>query len=391
MVTPDRNDTKVKIVIDTDIGSDVDDSWAIGLALASPEIHLAGVTTCGYNPLVRARIAKALLLLAGHGDVPVFSGAGTPIKQACDQSLWPRLWGGFPRFFTEGRVLRSMEKEMCYLESHQMFHKRKLKIERERGADALIRLFQEDENLELVCIGPLTNVARAIQKSPAFVKTIKKITIMGGYLGQLEGFPQIMCGEKMMEPRQDYNLQIDTDSAMIVLNSGIPITLIPADVTLQSWLSPKDLRRFNRLGSPFLRPIIKHSRLWGKMQAVLLSSNARDNVGFLNDPLTLAASFNASFCTFKDIGIETSLERDEVKFRKSEEGKMFCCAIEINAKGFHEFFMNRMLFFGIHHLCCVTGINLVEIMEKASASDLDGFRSKYNRMIDIFDPVMSGS
>ncbi|MFC1524183.1 nucleoside hydrolase [Thermodesulfobacteriota bacterium] len=389
MLSPERDEQQVKIVIDTDIGSDVDDSWAIGLALASPEVQLAGVTTCGYNPLVRARIAKKLLVLAGHGDVPVFLGSGSPIKQLADQSPWSRLWGGFPRFFTEGRVLRSMKQEMGYLKRGQRSDKQQVRIEREHAVDALIRLFQEEDNLELVCIGPLTNVARAIEKSPAFVKTVRKITIMGGYLGQLEGFPEIKCGEKMMNPGQDYNLQIDSAAAMIVLNSGIPITLIPADVTLKSWLSPEDLKRFNRLESPFLRPIVKHSKLWGKMQALLLSSNTRDNAGFLHDPLTLAASFNASFCTFKEIAIETYLKRGELRFRRTEAGQRFCCAIKIHSQGFHDFFMNRLLFFSLHHLSCVAGINVFEIQRTAAESDLEGFRNKYNRMYTRFGPVMA--
>ena len=146
-----------RVVLDTDIGTDVDDALALALALASPELELVAVTTVSGDTTLRARIAARLLALAGRTDVPVHAGCAEPLGGTA----------GFAWFGHEGDGILDRSRDA---------------VAPEPAVDALLRLFREQDGLELVTIGPLTNVAVALERDPGLAGRIARLTAMGGWL-----------------------------------------------------------------------------------------------------------------------------------------------------------------------------------------------------------------
>ena len=147
-----------RIVLDTDMGSDVDDALCLALALASPEIELSAVTNVGRESRLRAQVSRKLLELAGYAGIPVHAGCRVPVL-AGETFNW---------FGHEGLGILDPSEEPP--------------LESEHAVDALLRLFDEGNDLELVAIGPLTNIAVALMKDPDLAGRVRRLTIMGGHV-----------------------------------------------------------------------------------------------------------------------------------------------------------------------------------------------------------------
>ena len=153
----------IPIVIDTDIGSDPDDALALCLALASPEVDVHGVTIVSGDVDLRARMAARLLGMAGREDIPVFKGQGPPIG-ASSVDVAPELTG------LEGRGLLD-----------QPYDGPEATIEQHAAIDWLVEESRR-RPFHLVAIGPLTNVALAMERDAGFAERLLSLTIMGGLL-----------------------------------------------------------------------------------------------------------------------------------------------------------------------------------------------------------------
>jgi purine nucleosidase len=205
------------IVLDTDVGTDADDSLALALAAASPELSIEGVTTVHADAPLRARIARRLLDLAGRPDVPVVAGASLPLAEPLPAEFhWhPRLWGH------EGRGL--LDEEGL-----------KPTINLQATADDAANFIVEKAaampgRLSLVMIGPLTNLARALRMQPRLRDWISDVTIMGG---------MVDTRSVIWPPVLETNLNADPCAAEEVFASGLPLTLVPFEVTTRVFLTP---------------------------------------------------------------------------------------------------------------------------------------------------------
>lgn len=143
---------KYKILIDTDIGDDIDDAYALGLALKLPQVELVGITTCYKNTVARAKIAKYMLSAYGRKDVPVYAGACTsdaiPVQYAADmEDICPDGGDGTAVDF----ILSCAEKY--------------------------------GEKLVILAIGPLVNLADAVRKKPDALKNATVYCMGGNYYG----------------------------------------------------------------------------------------------------------------------------------------------------------------------------------------------------------------
>lgn len=238
-----------RLIVDTDIGTDVDDCLALALILASPELALEGVT-CVYGDVgLRARMVLKLLRLGGRPDVPVYVGATNPLL-----SKRPIYWGGF-----EGEGLLEPEDVA-------------LVPEREHAVDYLIRAGMENPGqVHLLAIGPLTNVALAFLREPRLARNLAHLTIMGG-----------VCrgSERLDLPYCEHNIVCDPESAHVVLASGAPITLVPLDVTTRVRIRSADTVRIRAAGTPY------HAAVAGQVE--LYPPFQRQGWTYLHDPLAAA-------------------------------------------------------------------------------------------------------
>jgi len=309
------------VILDTDMGSDVDDALALALALASPEVDVLAITHVGRESRSRAQITEKLLELAGRSEIPVHAGCRVPV-----------LGGNtFNWFGHEGEGILEPGQDPP--------------VDEEHAIDAILRLSLMHSDLEVVAVGPLTNLAVALMKDPDLAGRIRRLTIMGGHLRRVE------YGGFVFPPGVDYNLVSDPHASFVVLRSGIPTRLVTADVTLRVWLREQDLLRLEAVGSPFHGALARAVRIWAPVMNRLFSSaGARmdeDNVAFLHDPLTIAASYDESFCAFEELEVEPAIEpgglfRTLERAGATERSSPMRCATGVDAGGFRNHFVDRV-------------------------------------------------
>ncbi len=256
------------MLLDTDIGTDVDDALALAVCLGSPEIDLLGITTVYGDVLLRARMAQKLLALHGVADVAVVSGEERPLS---DRRA--RYWGGH-----EGVGLLGPADEHLA----------------PTGTDAVDFLVRQvrarPKTVELIAIGPLTNVARAIARDRSFSADLAGLTIMGGVLRGQEG---------LHLPIVEHNFACDPEAAQVVFDSGAPISLVPLDVTTKVAIGAEEVARLRRSPTAFHRAL-----------AELVCHDPRYRVAhraYLHDPLAVAVLIRPELVVWHDLHVTVEL------------------------------------------------------------------------------------
>jgi purine nucleosidase len=261
-----------RIILDTDLamgapGSDVDDGFALAMAVADPELRLELVTAVGGNTDVNTvtRLSTELLGLLGRSDVPVVAGVAGPIDPAL---RWP---GRDPS-----------ESPGPYA-----------------AAEIVARVMAEPGELTIVAIGPLTNVALALLLEPRVASAVREIVVMGGvFLEQtnVAGMP----GE--------YNFWCDPDAAQAVLASGAPLRLVGLDVTRRVRLTRADAAGL-AAGGAFGRLAAEAAEHWIDFQRrVKPGEELEHDSCALHDPLAVAVVTRPELVTWHDayVAVETA-------------------------------------------------------------------------------------
>jgi len=229
---------------------------------------------------LRARIAARLLGIGGRSDVEVFVGEREPVLRR----------GRFPWFGHEGQALAAGPSSP---------------IRDEPAAERIVRAAREEAGLEIVAIGPMTNLARALALDPELPSRVAGLTIMGGHIRR------VAIGRTVFPPGIDYNLCSDPEASLAVLGAGFATTLVPADVTLQTWMGAADVDALAR-GGPLARALSELVRIWAPVQHKLFSGLGGemdpDNQAYLHDPLTVLALFAASALGFEALRIVPTIE-----------------------------------------------------------------------------------
>ncbi len=265
-----------KLLLDTDIGSDVDDALALGLVIACPEaLELVAVTTVARDTALRACLAAQLLGLAGCSGVDVCRGEREPLLRR-DSFGWFR--------HEEAMLAEGPEAP----------------ISDEPAPERIVRAARETADLEIAMIGPLTNLARALALDPKLPERVAGVTIMGGHIREVK------IGDHVCAPGIDYNLCSDPEASVAVLGAGFRVALVSADVTLQTWLRRADRDRLAEAG-PLARSLARQLDIWEPVQRQLFTGMggtvAPDNVAFLHDPLTVQALVDPSSLHFETLRI----------------------------------------------------------------------------------------
>lgn len=255
----------MRLILDTDIGTDVDDCLALALLLASPEVELEGVTCVYADVLLRSRMVRKLLDLAGKQATPVYAGASQPLL-----GLAPLYWPGH-----EGVGLLDAADETLAPES-------------EHAVDYLVRtVMAHPGQITLAAIGPLTNVALAFKREPRMAQALAGLTIMGG---ACRGYESLNIGYV------EHNIRCDPEAAHIVFSSGAPISLIPLDVTLQVRIRPDGVARIRSGATPFHAAVAD--------QVTLYPPFGKQGFTYLHDPLAAATLAAPDLCTWRDLHVD---------------------------------------------------------------------------------------
>jgi purine nucleosidase len=191
-----------RIIIDTDPG--LDDAVAILFALAAvDELEVLGIVAVAGNlPLFETgRNARRICALAGRPELPLYAGCERPLLRP---------------LATAGRIHNDPRLEAVLPEAA-------MPLQAQHGVDFLIETLRSADvgTITLCALGPLTNIGMAFVKAPEVVGKIREVVVMGGACFELGN----------MTPAAEFNIHVDPHSAAIVIDSGIPIAMIPLDVT----------------------------------------------------------------------------------------------------------------------------------------------------------------
>jgi purine nucleosidase len=279
---------RTAVVLDTDIGTDIDDAVCLAYLLAQPRCELVGVTTVAGDARARARLADAVCQAAGRTDVPVVSGCGAPLMvQAAPKPV--------PQAAVLPRWKHREEFDPC---AAVEFLRRAI-----RGRPG---------EITLLTIGPLTNAGLLCAVDPEAASMLKSVVMMGG---------RYVTGNRM-----EYNTCADPYAAELCFRAPAPsLTAFGLDVTLQCTM-PADECRARLRGGP-LDVVIDMAEVWFR---------ERDRICF-HDPLAAACLFEPDLCAYRDGAVSVNLEEGNAfgrtDFAQDPAGP-HRVAVEVDAQAF---------------------------------------------------------
>lgn len=245
-----------KIIIDTDIGDDIDDAFAAALALSSPEFEVLGFSASFGDTPTRARMLDRMLGELGRGDIPV--AMGTPVD-----------------------VNRNAFTQRRYAEGGQFS-----RPSHPNSADFVLEQARKyPHQVTLVAIGPLPNVGAMISKDPAAFRLLKKVVIMGGSIRTMTdpfGVAQPIA------PHPEWNIKNDVAGAQRLFAAGVPLQVLPLDSTAN--LKMHEVAR---------TALFAHGSMMTNILAGLYyqwSQYTRSPTPTLYDPMTLASMLDPTLC-----------------------------------------------------------------------------------------------
>lgn len=278
-----------RVLLDTDIGDDIDDAFALALALQCPELEILGVTTA-YGPTdKRAKMALKLLHAAGRDEIPVAVG----LRGAdSEPNQYP-----FAADYSETEPVK------------------------EDAVEFILRLIDEsDGHITLIAYGPLTNLGEAIRRSPETMAKLKQLIIMGGMIGGLSS--------EAGELRPEYNIKCDIPAAQAVFNAGLPLTMVGLDVTMLCRLESPYLQAIEAAGTPLVDAVMAMLRLWPR------------EVPILHDPLAISIAVDSSLVTTKPYHVQVD-DEGFTRLREGEKPNADVC-IRVERDRFLRFFTDRL-------------------------------------------------
>ncbi|TGD62880.1 nucleoside hydrolase [Tabrizicola sp. WMC-M-20] len=270
-------DAPRKIIIDTDPGQD--DAVAIMLALASPEVEVLGVVAVAGNVPLALTTRNALIVceLSGKPETRVFAGCDRPM-------LRPLVTAEAVHGVTglDGPVLP--EPTMALQTQH--------------GVDFIIETLRREpsQTVTLCALGPLTNIATALQRAPDIIPRIQQIVLMGGAYFELGN----------VTPVAEFNIYVDPQAADIVFKSGISIVVMPLDVTHKALTSPQRIAAFRDLKTEPGRLVAEWTDFFERFDKQKYGSEGAP----LHDPCVIAWLIRPELFQGRVINVEIETQSD---------------------------------------------------------------------------------
>ena len=247
------------VIIDTDIGDDIDDAFAVALALRSPELKILGVITAFGNTELRARLVDRYLAAVGRSDIPVEAGVHTETDNVMTQAAY---------------AMRSPEKKHG-----------------DGVAFLLDEIRRHPGQITLIAIGPLFNEQAAIARDPATFRKLKRVVMMGGSVQRGYDGPN---GERR-PPEPEWNIDRDPAGAKALFAAGVPIFMMPLDSTQIHLQIPEQGEIYSH-GSPLTDQLTLLYHQWTGVKQWRLPT--------LFDPVAVTYAFRPDLCPAKPFRIE---------------------------------------------------------------------------------------
>lgn len=250
-----------KVILDTDIGSDIDDAVCLAYLLAQPKCELLGITTVSGEPEKRAAMASALCRVAGK-DIPIYPGSALTFLNGQRQPECPQA-------------------EALSRWPHQA------EFPRGEAIDFLRRTIRAHPGeVTLLAIGPMTNLGLLMRTDPEIAGLLKSLVLMCG----------VFTNRRPNVGPTEWNALIDPHATAVVYATPVARhRSIGLDVTTQVTMPAEEVRR--RFSAPLLRPVLDFAELWFQRRPHIM----------FHDPLAAATIFNDTVCTFERGQVEVEL------------------------------------------------------------------------------------
>ncbi len=276
---------QIPVILDTDIGGDIDDTWALAMLLKSPELDLKLLVTDTGDTTYRARVAAKLLQTAERTDVPI--GIGLHLGDGPGpQATWVEDYdlANYP-----GTI-------------------------HEDGVGALIEMMMvSPEPVTLVCIGPVPNIAAALRREPRIAHKARFVGMHGSvYLGY-GGSPQVS---------PEYNVRADVAACRAAFNAPWDVTITPLDTCGLVTLQGDKYARVRDCLDPLTQAVIENYRIWAQ-HVTWTEVDAEVQSSTLFDTVAVYLAFAEDLLTIEDLGIRIN---DDGYTVIDEDAKIIHCA-----------------------------------------------------------------
>ena len=249
-----------KIIIDTDVGDDVDDAFAIDLALASPEFEILGISAAWGDTALRAQMIDRMVCETGRKGIEVTTGPQFMVTSMFTQAAWAR----------EG-ISRRHRDAVAFL---------------------LDQIQKHPGEITLVALGPLTNIGAAIDRDPATFRKLKRVVMMGGAIHR--GYDK--AGSSAPQPPiPEYNIDRDPKSAQKLMASGVPIFILPLDSTQVKFVESKRAQ-LATVNTPMTNSLLELVKEW--------SHGTGKDTETLFDAVAVAYALDATTCPMTPVRIK---------------------------------------------------------------------------------------
>jgi|APSaa5957512622_1039677.scaffolds.fasta_scaffold09294_3 inosine-uridine nucleoside N-ribohydrolase len=257
---------KIPVILDTDIGDDMDDAWALALLLQSQELDVKLILTDNGKPEYRSKVVAKFLDIAGRTDIPI--GMGIDKKSTNHRRMTPWI-KDFDIETYPGKIHKDGVQQMIDL------------------------IMNSPEPITLLCIGPLPNLAEALRRQPEIGSKVKLVGMYGSIRKGLFGKPK---------PFATWNIKVDIPSAQAVFKAKWPMTITPVDTCGQIILKDERYRKISESTRALPKAIMENYKIWCATKPK--KANAFETASStLFDTLSVFLCFRQDFCTMEELGI----------------------------------------------------------------------------------------
>jgi len=301
------NSTKIPVILDTDIGLDIDDIWALGLLLKCPELDVKLITTATGNTLIKTKIVAKFLEITGFYDIPIGTGVPDSTYKG-PQAPWVKTYdlSEYP-----GKIYENCKEVLCST------------------------IMESSYPITIIGTGPLGNIAEALKFNPRIAKNTRFVGMYGSIRIGYEGKP---------EQAVEYNVMGNIKACREVFQAEWEKTITPLDTCGNIVLSGKNFKQFMNTNNPIVNSIKENYEIWANSPSIrrLMHSNSIENrSSILFDTVAIYLAFSEDLLNVENLKIEVT---DIGLTKISDNGNEIRCATSWkDVQAFKDLIVNRLI------------------------------------------------
>jgi inosine-uridine nucleoside N-ribohydrolase len=298
------NEKKIPVILDTDIGFDIDDTWALGFLLKCPEFDIKLITTSTNNTTIKTKLVAKFLEISGRTDIPIGIG---PFKNWRKGSLYHWI-EDYELSQYPGPIHNNGVEILCST------------------------ILESSDPVTLISVGPLGTVAEALNRSPNITENARFIGMHGSIRIGYKGIPS---------PHPEYNVMSDIQAARVVFQAPWEKTITPLDTCGSIVLSGEYFERIMNCDNTIVKLIKENIEIWAKKAKLTNLINEEKKTSNLYDMVAIYLGFSEELLNIEDLKIEVD---DKGVTRISEKGNNIRCATSWkDLDAFKELIVSRLV------------------------------------------------